>query len=127
MEDIFKEYGHKRKMTVKFISSEIVERYYRHIPDSTLRYLMKTFINKSWQKVTTTTSKYESDVANERRAGYLKLMSFVIIELYLTYDEIYFIDEFYVWNNEKNGEYIHGLTKEKTMPLLNITGNSKLI
>ena len=90
-------------MTVKFISSEIVDRCYRHIPDSTLRYLMKTFLNKSWQKVTTTTSKYENDVANERRAGYLKLMSFVIIELYLTYDEIYFIDEFYIWNNEKNG------------------------
>ena len=30
-------------------------------------------------------------------------MGFIIIEMYLNYEEIYFLDEFYVWNNEKNG------------------------
>ena len=30
-------------------------------------------------------------------------MGFVIIELYQNYDEIFFLDEFYIWNNEKNG------------------------
>ena len=30
-------------------------------------------------------------------------MTCVIIELYLEYQEIYFLDEFYIWNNEKNG------------------------
>lgn len=30
-------------------------------------------------------------------------MAFVIIEMYNIYEEIYFMDEFFVWNNEKNG------------------------
>ena len=53
--------------------------------------------------MTTTKINYENEVANERRQGYLRLIGFVIIELYLEYEEIYFLDEFYVWNNEKNG------------------------
>lgn len=27
----------------------------------------------------------------------------IIIEMYMVYDEIFFLDEFFVWNNEKNG------------------------
>ena len=30
-------------------------------------------------------------------------MGFVIIELYTNYDELWIIDEFYIWNNQKNG------------------------
>ena len=30
-------------------------------------------------------------------------MAIMIIEMYSTYDEIFFLDEFFIWNNEKNG------------------------
>ena len=30
-------------------------------------------------------------------------MAIMIIEMYSTYDEFFFLDEFFIWNNEKNG------------------------
>ena len=79
-------------------------------------------MNKSWQKVTTTATKYEIESANVRRAGYLKLMALVIIEMYLTYDEIIFLDEFYLWNNEKNGGIYSWFDKGKNDASLNNLG-----
>ena len=33
----------------------------------------------------------------------MKIVSYCIIELYKNYEEIFFLDECYIWNNKKNG------------------------
>ena len=40
-------------------------------------------------------------------------MGMAIIEMYTAFEEIYFIDEFYVWNNHKNGGIYSWFDKEK--------------
>ena len=50
----------------------------------------------------------------------------VIIEIYLAYEEIYFLDEFYVWNNEKNGGIYSWFDKGKDDAELEYQGESQV-
>ena len=40
-------------------------------------------------------------------------MAYLLIEIYFFYDEIFFLDEFYVWNNKKNGGIYSWFDKNK--------------
>ena len=51
-------------------------------------------------------------------------MAYVIIDIYLEYEEIYFLDEFYVWNNEKNGGIYSWFDKGKDDASLEIHGEA---
>lgn len=85
---------------------------------------MKRYLKKSWQKVTNNKLTYENQTANRLRQGYLRLMGFVICEIYVYYEEIYFIDEFYIWNNEKNGGIYSWFDRGKDNATLEISDGS---
>ena len=70
--------------------------------------------------------KYENEIANHRRDGYLLLIGYVIIEIYREYEEIYFLDEFYVWNNEKNGSIYSWFDKGKNDAVLEYSGEAQV-
>ena len=40
-------------------------------------------------------------------------MAYLLIEIYFFYDEIFFLDEFHVWNNKKNGAIYSWFDKNK--------------
>ena len=48
-------------------------------------------------------SSKEKKPVKRYRDNEKKCAAYLIIEIYWFYDEIFFLDEFYVWNNKKNG------------------------
>ena len=63
MKKIFKEIGKKRKITTKLIRTLLINNINREVPISTIRYLLKRFLNKSWQRLTNTKFQYENENA----------------------------------------------------------------
>lgn len=82
---------------------------------------MKRYMKKSWQRVTNNKLTYEIQRANQLREGYLRLMGCVICEMYMNYEEIYFIDEFYIWNNQKNSGIYSWFDRGKDAATLEIS------
>ena len=60
---ISKDFEHKRKITAKFLKNELQTRNYPTIPISTVKWILRTYMNKSWQKVTTRKLVHENDHA----------------------------------------------------------------
>ena len=67
MKNIFHSIGKKRKITVKLIRTLLINNINREVPISTIRYLLKKFLKKSWQRLTTTKFCYENEVAERNR------------------------------------------------------------
>ena len=60
---IFNNFGHKRKITLKFLKNELQSRIDQTIPILTIQWIIKTYMNKSWQKVITKKLVHENDNA----------------------------------------------------------------
>ena len=59
--------------------------------------------NKSWKRGCNYKKVEENDRLTEYENNKKKCVAYMIIELYVLYEEIFFLDEFYLWNNKKNG------------------------
>ena len=64
---------------------------------------MLHYCNKSWKKAINYKKIEESDFLNQWVLNSKKCVSYLIIETYIKFEEIFFLDEFYMWNNKKNG------------------------
>ena len=59
--------------------------------------------NKSWKKASNYVKIEENELLTKWENNKKKCAAYLIIELYMKFDEIFFLDEFYLWNNKKNG------------------------
>ena len=62
-------------------------------------------MNASWRRLTTSRKKVRNEEAQTKLDNQRKLVAYVMIEMLTFYDEVEFLDEFFVWNNEKNGKF----------------------